>query len=127
MFIAKNTKKQGDIGVGIAIAYFVVNEYTVSIPLTDSQPYDLIVEDKNGKLSRIQVKTTSFKGKSGYYFVSLTIKGGNRTSKGKIKEFDPTEVDYIFIVTDTEEKYLIPSFTCNNSITLNKTKDKFRV
>ena len=43
-----NTNKQkGNCGLGMAIAYFSTNGYTVSIPLNDTQDYDLIVE-KNG-------------------------------------------------------------------------------
>ncbi len=52
-FNAKNSKKQGDIGLGAAIAYFTFKGFTVSIPLTDSQDYDLVVDDGH-KLSRIQ-------------------------------------------------------------------------
>ena len=48
---AKNSKAQGDIGLSQAIAYFAKEGYTVCIPLTDSQDYDLIVE--NGKLWRV--------------------------------------------------------------------------
>ena len=39
-----NSKKQGDWGLGRAIAYFTLKEYTVSVPLTESQDYDLIVD-----------------------------------------------------------------------------------
>ena len=41
----KNTKEQGNIGLGCAIQYFSQNLYTVSWPLNDSQDYDLIIED----------------------------------------------------------------------------------
>ena len=51
-----NTNKQKEnCGLGMAIAYFSTNGYTVSIPLNDTQDYDLIVE-KNGILQRVQVK-----------------------------------------------------------------------
>ena len=30
--------------MGIAIGYFVAQGYTVSVPLTDSQDYDLIID-----------------------------------------------------------------------------------
>lgn len=46
----------------MAIAYFSTNGYTVSIPLNDTQDYDLIVE-KNGILQRVQVKATGYIGK----------------------------------------------------------------
>ena len=52
----KNSKKQGDAGLGQAIAYFTSQGYDVSLPLTDSADWDLIVEMESG-LKRVQVKT----------------------------------------------------------------------
>ena len=92
----KNTKKQGDMGLGVAICYFTGRGYTVGIPLTDSQDYDLIVDFGND-LKSVQVKTCSYKRR--VYEVNLSIKGGNRTSKGTIKQFDRTKCDYLFVVT----------------------------
>jgi len=94
------------MGLGMAICYFTNIGYTVGIPLTDSQDYDLIIDDGKS-LKRVQVKTCSYKRRA--YEVNLSIKGGNRTSRGKIKRFDNTKCVFIFIVTETLEKYLIPS------------------
>lgn len=94
------------MGLGIAISYFTSQGQTVGIPLTDSQDYDLIIDDGAG-LKRVQVKTCSFKRKS--YEVNLSVKGGNRTSRGSIKRFDNKRCDYIFVVTESLDKYLIPS------------------
>lgn len=102
----KNTKKQGDMGLGVAICYFTNQGYTVGIPLTDSQDYDLFIDNGN-KLGRVQVKTSSYKRSS--YEVNLSIKGGNRTAKGTVKRFDSKKCDYVFVVTETQEKYFIPS------------------
>lgn len=63
-------KEKGNTGLGIAIAYYTSNGYVVSIPLNDTQDYDLIVE-KDNKLSKIQVKATACKTKYGVYQVSL--------------------------------------------------------
>lgn len=123
----KNSKKQGDAGLGQAIAWATSRGYTVSLPLTDSQPYDLIV-DMDGKLQRIQVKTTSYRSRS-HFYVSLTTKGGNRTGAGQIKKLDPTTVDFVFVVAADGEDlstYLIP-FSGEQSITLNKNKDTFKL
>ncbi len=127
MFQARNTKTQGDIGLGVAIGWFVSNQYTISIPLTDSQDYDLIV-DKENKLYRVQVKTTSVKTEYGIYEVSLTVKGGNRTGTGKIKKLDKTKVDLIFVLTESNEKYLIPtSETGNSSVNLGEKFSKYKL
>jgi hypothetical protein len=104
----KNSKKQGDVGLAIAIAWFAQNGYHVAIPLTDSQDYDLVVE-VNGKFRSVQVRTTYFKNPQGNYVVNLRVLGGNRSGTGKVKFFDPQKVDYLFVVTDSGEKYLFPS------------------
>lgn len=122
-----NTKKQGDVGLGKAIAFFSSMGWTVNLPLTDSQGYDLVID--SGKLHRVQVKTTTFKSKSGSYYVSLTVKGGNRSGTGKIKKFDFDLIDYVFVLTGDGTEYFIPT-TCIDSkscITLSKKFDVWRV
>lgn len=123
MFV--NTKKQGDWGLGQAIGHFTAIGWTVSIPLTDSQDYDMIV-DNGVQLLRVQVKTTTFRAPSGNYMVSLTVKGGNR-SYNTIKKFDRTKVDAIFIVTADNVKYLIPTENVGNTITLYAAYDQYKL
>jgi len=127
MFDQANTKKQGDVGLGQAIAWFVSNNYTVSVPLTDSQDYDLLV-DKDGKIQRVQVKTTSYK-RNDNYSVQLSVKGGNRSGAGRIKKFDKNKVELVFVLTDTGDKYLIPSGDINvlNHFTLTQERACFKV
>lgn len=117
MFKQVNSKKQGDVGLGVAIAWFVT-DYTVSIPLTDSQDYDLIV-DKENSLYRVQVKTTSDKTEYGIYKVELRVKGGNKSGTGKIKKFDNKKVDLLFVLTDNGNKYCIPTKLINSDSTIN--------
>ena len=121
-----NTKKQGDIGLGKAIGYFTGLGMTVCIPLTDSQDYDLIV-DNGFSLSRVQVKRSTYIRK-GVYVVSLTVKGGNRTSKGTVKPFDKSKVDVV-VVSTPESLYVISvsELTVKSQINLNSSYDKYRV
>lgn len=44
----KNSRKQGDAGLGIAIGWFAKQEWTICFPLTDNQDYDLVVEKDFG-------------------------------------------------------------------------------
>lgn len=121
-----NSKKQGDAGLGVAIGWFAINGVTISLPLTDSQDYDLIV-DINDKLGRVQVKTTTFK-KGDFYRVNLRVCGGNRSGQ-TIKHFDKTKVEHLFVYTKTGDKYFIPSqsITSTNQLTLNQSFDKYKV
>ena len=115
--MAFNTNKNiGNSSLGMAIAYFTNHNYTVSIPLNDTQDYDLIVE-KNGIPSKIQVKGTSFKTKYDVFQVALKSSGG---SKGKIyKTVIDTNIDYLFVVTKDLKMYLIPKNMLSNKYTLN--------
>jgi len=113
MLEARNSKKQGDIGVGLAIAWCAKRGYTVCIPLTDSQEYDLVIEMPEG-LKRFQVKTTRHIARrlphhNGAYSADLRTKGTNRGQTVTTKRLDVTQVDYVFIVTDANDIYLIPS------------------
>jgi hypothetical protein len=122
----KNTKKQGDIGMGMAIGYFTAQGYTVLIPLTDSQDYDLVIE-KNGLLKKVQVKTTSYKTPNGIFNINLSVKGGNR-SYNTIKKFNPDLVDYLFIFTSNGDMYFIPSpQNITSHLNLGKKYQDFKV
>lgn len=45
--IFKSNKEKENSGLGIAIAYYSTSGYIVSIPLNDTQDYDLIVDKNN--------------------------------------------------------------------------------
>lgn len=114
--IFKSNKEKGNAGLGIAIAYYSTSGYIVSIPLNDTQDYDLIV-DKNNVLKKVQVKATSCKTKYNKYQVALKSCGG---TKGETyKTIIDTKIDEIFIVTDTMEMFIIPIEEIKNKTTLN--------
>lgn len=122
----KTNKEKGNFGLGIAIAYFTLNSYTVSIPLNDTQDYDLIVE-KNNIFQSVQVKTTGCKTKYGNYQVALKSCGG---TKGKTyKTLIDTKVDLLFAVATDMSMYLIPINEIKNKSTLNLCEEyeKYRV
>lgn len=118
---------QGNIGLGKAINYFTSHNYTVALPLNDTQKYDLIVDIDN-KLQRISVKTSRYSNEYGSYEVMLKNAGG--TSKGsKIRLFDNTSCDYVFIYTASNDLYLIPSdkIDAKNSIKVGKKYVEYKV
>ena len=115
MFFCTN-KEKGNTGLGIAIAYFSSQGYIVSIPLNDTQDYDLIV-DRHNITQKVQVKSTSCKTKYGIYQVALKSCGG---TKGKTyKTLVNTNIDILFIVTEQLDSFLIPIKFINNKSTLN--------
>lgn len=121
-----SNKEKGNTGLGIAIAYYSANGYTVSIPLNDTQDYDLIV-DKNNILKKVQVKATSFKTKYNKYQVALKSCGG---TKGKMyKTVIDTNIEEVFIVTNNMDIFIIPIEKIKNKSTLNLCEkyEKYRI
>ncbi len=125
----KNTKIQGSIGLGQAIAYFTKMGYTVAVPLNDSQDYDLIVEI-NKKLNKVQVKTTTIKARgSGYYqpYIRQTCKN---TKKNYTKAATDLIYDYLFVTADNFESWFIPKDIIKHiktSFVLNEEFNKYKV
>ena len=114
--VFNTNKEKGNTSLGIAIAYYSSNGYTVSIPLNDTQDYDLIVDDGKN-LKKIQVKSTAFKTKYGNYQVPLKSCGG---TKGKTyKTVIETKIDELFILTEDLKMYAVPINEINNKSTLN--------
>lgn len=102
---------QGNMGLGKAIDFFTSYGVTVSIPLNDTQGYDLIV-DINNELKRVQVKTGRYSnGSSNSFLIGLKTAGGNKYYSGSkygIKNFDKSRSDLLFIYTADEKMYIIP-------------------
>jgi DNA gyrase/topoisomerase IV subunit A len=98
---------QGNVGLGKAIEYFTSHGLTVSLPLNDTQKYDLVVE-LDGSLSRVQVKTSRNRKSSGAYEVVLKRSGG-ASGKHVITPFDNNSCDHLFVYTSDGRMYLIPA------------------
>ena len=92
----------GRIGLSMAINYFTINGYTISLPLNDTQWYDLVVE-KDGKFYSVQCKATQTSDNT----ISMRSTGGTKGA-----EYDNilnhSELDYIFAVNKELECLLIP-------------------
>lgn len=104
----KNSRKQGDAGLGQAIAWLTMKGYAVSIPLTDNQDYDLII-DLDGDLKKVQVKTGTMVSEYGIGVIFLSVSGGNRSGAGKCKKVKDQTWDYLFgYHLETKEIIFIP-------------------
>ena len=117
-----DTKRNiGNAGLSMAIAYFGANGYTVSVPLNDTQDYDLIV-DFEGALKKVQVKATGYKETNNSFQVQLrTVSGTTRQPYKTVKD---TDIDYLFCLCSDGTMYLIPRSEIKNKTTLNLMKDK---
>lgn len=110
----KNSNYQGNYGLGKCIAHYTQNEYIVSIPLNDTQDYDLIVE-RNGLLQKIQVKTASTD--------RVHLRSGNY--HGPKKKFSNENLDVLFVVDTNGHLYTVPikNFSNSSSISVNLLKE----
>jgi len=113
--VFSSNKEKGNTSLGMAIAYFTSQGYTVSIPLNDTQDYDLIVE-KNNILQTVQVKSSACKNRNGNFQVALKSCGGTKGTT--YKTFRQTNVDLLFIFLEDSSMYLIPSSKINNNSTI---------
>jgi hypothetical protein len=90
--------------VSMAMAWFAYRGYTASLPV-ESRPYDLIVE-ADGVLYRIQVKTVTTRDrKSGQFDCSISRRPLRDAKK---IAYDPTDVDFFFIVDADGGHYIVP-------------------
>lgn len=120
------SKQKGDIGIAAAIKYFAIEGHTVSIPLTDSQDYDILV-DINNTIFKVQVKYTSAKSTSGSYNVGLRSISGS--SKQEYKRLSESCVDYLYVYTENNCEYLIPiiDLEATSALTLGIKYEKYKI
>ena len=103
--VFNTNKEKGNARLSMAIAYFGSNGYTVSIPLNDTQDYDLIVDD-GCEVKKVQVKSTNRLQKSGSYACSLkSTSGTSRKICGLVTE---SSADLLFCLCGDMTMYLIP-------------------
>ena len=71
-----NRKQLGRLGLSMAINYFTIKGYTISIPMNDTQWYDLVIE-KNKKFYTVQCKATATEDK----IIDFRSTGGTKGSE----------------------------------------------
>lgn len=124
-----NSKQKGNVGLGLAIAYFTKKGYILSLPLNDAQDYDIIIDDGQS-LKKVQVKTTNCISKYGHYCVGLRILGGNSKQNYVHKKANQIVYDLLFVVCGNGDMYLIPKHEIQHitsQICLGKDYDIFRL
>ena len=119
---------QGNIGLGMAIAYYTSRCIPVMIPLNDTQKYDLVV-DIDGVLKRVSVKTTQCLNKSLQHFIVQLKNSGGSSGNSKIRNFNKTDCDILFVLTKNHTMYEIPSdiISVHTTLTLTEDYDKYLV
>lgn len=104
------TQRKGDRAVAQAIATFTARGADVSIPLTESAAYDLIV-DINNTIKRVQVRFSSHK--------EIGLRRIHSNSKGYvIKIPKKNSYDWLYVLSGQGQEFLITyELAGRNSIT----------
>lgn len=107
-----SSKQKGNLTELQCITSFYQLGYNVSIPYGENSRYDFIA-DINGKLIRVQVKTSSEKDEGKSFEFSCRSTRVNSTGSVS-KKYTADEIDY-FCTFFKEECYLIPVSECSRS------------
>ena len=107
-----NRRQQGDLGEASAIEWLTSVGALVLLPVGHSPHYDLVAE-ANGRLLRVQVKTSTAlrvtsRGEQ-RFSISLVTCGGNQSWNGVAKGIDADRVDYLFALTGDGRRWFIPT------------------
>ncbi|MCA9324595.1 hypothetical protein KDA23_00805 [Candidatus Saccharibacteria bacterium] len=113
----RDTQYKGDVAVAQAIASFTKLRMDVSIPLTESAAYDLVV-DNDHRLMRVQVRYTSTDD------VELRRIHSNSTGY-VIKKTAQNAYDWLYVLHKTGKEYLIPK--CLDGRRAVRVNDKYEL
>lgn len=95
----RTTQRKGDIAVSQAIATFTKLGYDVSIPMTESAAYDLVIDTLEG-LKRVQVRYSSIR--------EVDLRRIHSNSTGYvIKRPKENAYDWLYVLKNTGEEYLL--------------------
>ncbi len=96
----RTTQRKGDIAVAQAIASFTALGADVAIPLTESAPYDLVV-DVGRNIYRVQVKFTSSK--------EVDLRNIHSNASGYVvKKTTVNTYDWLYVLLADGTEYLVP-------------------
>ena len=108
----RETQRKGDIATTQAVATFTRLGFDVSIPVTESAAYDLVVDD--GLLHRVQVKFVTGR--------SVDLRRIHSNSAGYVCK-KPTEdaYDWLYVYRSTGKEYLIQKCLVQSTYALRES------
>jgi hypothetical protein len=108
MFDGMNRREQGDFGELSAMEWLVGVGAALYLPLGHSPDCDLIAE-LDGRLLRVQVKTSGVRRNKHRWDVSVCTRGGNQSWSGLVKRMDSSRCDFLFVHVADGRRWFIPS------------------
>ncbi|MBU0494742.1 MAG: hypothetical protein KKA73_15270 [Chloroflexi bacterium] len=113
-----DNKQKGNLAVASAIKHFVSAGYTISIPLSDTAKYDLVIE-RGGAFQAVQCKYAGYEGNQGVFSVPLYVSGGNRSAGNRRTNYKPGDFDLLYVLCANSQAYAIPFDEIAGQITVN--------
>ena len=104
--LTPDLKHLREAGASIAAAWFTFRGSSVLFPI-EPAIYDLVVS-MQGRLCRVQVKTTTYYSKNGW-LISVGRRPYSIRKDTPRVAYDPDVIDYFFIIDGDLNVYLIPS------------------
>jgi hypothetical protein len=98
---------QGNQGEILAVCWLRSQGWGIALPIGNCSDYDVIA-DADGRLLRVQVKTTRVL-RAGRWVVTLATRGGNRSWTGATKLFSPARCDHLYAHTRCGRRWFLPS------------------
>ena len=104
-----STREQGDVGERAAAVWLLRQADTsVFIPFGHSPDADLVAI-MDGRLLRVQVKTSTVRINNCRYAVTLATRGGNQSWSGLVKRFNSSRCEFLFVLAGDGRQWFIPS------------------
>jgi hypothetical protein len=101
-------REQGDIGVLSAMEWLASKGAHVYVPLGHSPDIDVIATI-DGKVVRVEVKTSREHTRTDRWAVMIATRGGNQSWTGLVKYFKRERCDYLFVHVGDGRRWFIPS------------------
>jgi len=115
----RTTQRKGDMAVSQAISTFTKYGYDVSIPLTESAHYDLVIDSGSG-LKRVQIKYSSKK--------DVDLRRVHSNSMGYVvKKTQHDAYDWLYVYKESGEEYLFTKCLFNRRAIRPFDKDLIKV
>jgi hypothetical protein len=89
-----------------AIQWLIWAGASVYLPFGHSPDVDLVA-DLDGRLVRVQVKTSTF-WRNGRFEGAVCTRGGNQSWNGVVKRLDASRCDYVFVHVGDGRRWFIP-------------------
>lgn len=104
----KSTVRKGTITETKVILCLLELGYNIFIPYGDGSKVDIVIQDTEGSLFKVQVKTTRVEGIVEIFNAYSTSRTRSTIDSGKKVKYTKKDIDYFSTIDNKGNVYLIP-------------------